>query len=458
MSRGGEFQAALYPLLLIVGVTLGAVLLRGTLTLANFTLIYILVVLVLAIQRGTRLALAAAISNFLTINFFLINPYYTFIVADPRELLDLIIFLVVAVLGGQLAARAREQASTAQKRAYEQEVLYRLTRSFNQLTAGDKVYDALTEVVKIDLGASVAVILPPGSASTEATETTYALPLRFDDQIYGTLRAVFGAPPDPAKLRLLQACAAQAAMALHRIELDQRARKGQQFEEADRLKTAILRSVSHDLRTPITIIKTSANNLQRLGAVLSAAERAELSVSIEQEADQLDQLVGNLLDMSRLQAGAITLNLEPNSLEEVAGDVAARVFQRTKQERIRLDFPEDFPLIAFDYVLLLQALTNLVDNALRYEPDNQQIHLRGVVQPSEVQVRVTNHGDRIRPEDQAHIMEPFYHGGRGKTGLGLAIAKGIVEAHQGRLWVEQDGGTTFVLALPRGQQEEAHDT
>ncbi len=153
-------------------------------------------------------------------------------------------------------------------------------------------------------------------------------------------------------------------MALQRIELAERARASQRYEEADRLKTAILRAVSHDLRTPITIIKTSANNLRMLGERLPVSEQHELAETIETEADHLDKLVGNLLDLSRLQAGALTLNKELNSLEEVAGDVAARIWQTTGQERIQMRLPEDLPLVEFDYGLMLQALTNLVENAL----------------------------------------------------------------------------------------------
>ncbi|MBL8157826.1 MAG: histidine kinase, partial [Anaerolineae bacterium] len=158
-----------------------------------------------------------------------------------------------------------------------------------------------------------------------------------------------------------------------------RERTSQQFEEADRLKTALLRSVSHDLRTPITIIKTSAANLQRLGDGLSADERRELSQAIEGEADQLDRLIGDLLDLSRLEAGALTLNCQDNSLEEVAGDVAARAYERSKQERIALSFADSLPLVAFDYGLIRQALTNLVENSLRYDPSARKVELRGEI-------------------------------------------------------------------------------
>lgn len=438
-----------YPIFLLVVVTTAAWLLRDTLKLANFTMVYILVVMVLAIQRSTRVALAAALVGFLSINFFLTEPYYTFIVADPLEVLDLIVFLVVAVIVGQLAARMRQEANAAQQRAREQEILYRLTRAFNQLAKPGGVYDALTSAIKTDLGAQDAQIFPGAGETTVPSATVHCLLLQAGAQVYGMLCATFEYSPTQETLRLLNACTSQAAMALQRIDLTERANKSEKFEEADRLKTAILRAVSHDLRTPITIIKSSAGNLHRLGEQLSPTERAELSETIEHEADHLDRLVGNLLDMSRLQAGSMTLRQELNSLEEVAGDIAAQIFERAKQERIRLDFPDDLPLANFDYGLIAQAVTNIVENSLRYEPPDKQVELRGAAVEDEVRLLVVNHGETIPPDEHELIMEPFYHGKDGRTGLGLAISKGIVEAHHGSLLVEETpgGGATFIIAL-----------
>lgn len=444
----------LEPPLLLVAVTLVMWLLRSTLTLANLAMIYILVVLVLAIRSGTRIALAAAFVSFLCINFFLVQPYYTFAIEDPRDVIDLFVFLTSAVLVGQLAARARQQAQAAQQRAYEQEILYRLTQTFNQITSADKVQAALLEMLKSDLGVRQASILPGATQQPNADGTTHYLLLQMDDHIYGTLCVVLEPDYSPEKLRLIHAGAYQAAMALHRINLTERARKSQQFEEADRMKTALLHAVSHDLRTPVTVIKTSASNLSRLGEQLAPDERRELSQTIEDEADQLDDLIGELLDMSRLRAGALKLNLAMNSLEEVAGDAAARAFQRTKQERIRLNFPDDLPLVSFDYRLLLQALVNLVDNSLRYEPPDLQVELRGEVVAGELRLAIINHGRNLTADERMHIMEPFFRGQEGHIGLGLAIAKGIIEAHHGRMWAEDTpgGGATFVIALPLEQE------
>jgi two-component system sensor histidine kinase KdpD len=171
---------------------------------------------------------------------------------------------------------------------------------------------------------------------------------------------------------------------------------------------------------------------------------------IEHEADMLNRLVGNLLDMSRLQAGALKLHEDWTAVSEIAGDVAAQVWQRHQATRIHLDFPDHMPLVRCDQGLMLQALGNITDNALRYEPAESQVEIRGEFDEQEVRLVVINHGPTIPPEEKARIMEPFYRGNGGQVGLGLAISKGIVAAHHGRIWVEDTpgGGATFVMTLP----------
>jgi two-component system, OmpR family, sensor histidine kinase KdpD len=324
----------------IAVITLPLWLLRDFLSAANVALAYVLATLVIAIWLGTGPSLLAVAASFLAFNFFLIRPFYTLVVEDPRELIDLFIYLLVAVIVGQLAAYARQQAQQAQR--------------------------------------------------------------------------------------------------------------SHTLEEADKLKTALLHAVSHDLRTPLTIIKTSASSLRAHYQRLTVEEQLEMVETIESEADRLNQLVGNLLDMSRLKAGAMILNKEWNSLAEIAGDVAARAWQRHQTEQVRLCFSDDLPLVLCDYGLVLQALANVVDNVLRYEAADSQVEIRGVSHKGEVRLAIINHGPDIPDGEKEQIMEPFYHGPDGHIGLGLAISQGIIELHGGRLWVEDTpgGGATFVLALP----------
>lgn len=424
--------------------------LRDWLTIANFSLLYIAAVLLTAVRLGTGPSLLSALIAFLGFNFFLVQPFYTLRVANPTEVLDLLVFLFVAVITGQTAASAQRQAANAQQRTHEQEVLLRLTSSFNQLTTQSEVYDVLQQVLKDDLMIVDSRIQPDADPATDTGTMAYTL-LEADDHIYGTLCVRFTDAPTSWQMRMLEACAAQAAAALVRIDLSARAQQSQAFEEADKLKTALLHAVSHDLRTPLTIIKSSASNLVNLHTRLSVAEQQEMVEIIEHEADVLNAMVGDLLDMSRLRAGALNLNKDWNSLEEIAGDIAADVWQHRHVERIKLSFPDDLPLASCDYGLILRALANLVDNALRYEPESSKVEIVGTSTATEVRVAVVNHGPSVPEAERERIMQPFYHGPDGHSGLGLAIAKGIVEAHDGRLQLVDTplGGATFLVSLPR---------
>lgn len=437
-------------LLAVAVMTACAVWLRSTLTLANFTMVYLLLVVMVAVQAGTSAAFVTAFVSFMCINYFLVPPYYTLLVADPREVLDLAVFLIVASIAARLASDARQRAHEAHQRAREQEILYQLTRAFNQQTQTQGVYDALTKMLREDLSALTVCMLPYTSESVMNDMTTHYLLLQSSEWIYGTVCVGFAAPLNRIQIQLLHTCVSQAAMALQRIDLTERAGKSRQFEEADKLKTAILHAVSHDLRTPITIIKTSASNLRQFHDQLTREDEAEIAQTIEHEVDQLDKLVGNLLDMSRLNAGALALNSQLNALEEIAGDVAARVWQLTNQERITIRFPEEMPLVNFDYGLMLQAVTNLVENSLRYEPLTSKIEIRGRFSPQQAIMEIVNHGETISQDVKDRMMTPFFHGSGGRLGLGLPIAKGIIEAHHGQLLVEDtpNGGATFVIQLP----------
>jgi two-component system sensor histidine kinase KdpD len=445
-----RFRSYLFAILLTAGATLVLWLLHDTLTLANFSLIYLLVVLIVAVSQGTRPSLLAALLGFLCFNFFLVRPFYTFLVSDPRDLLDLLVFFVSAAIAGQLASYARKQADDARQRAYEQSILYELAGVLNQATLVDEVHNSLKEVLNALSSVQSIQIFPEGGQTPTPNRVSLYVLLQAGEKIYGVLAVVFDTPPTTSLVQLVTACAAQVAFALQRIELAEHAQQRKNFEEADRLKTALLRAVSHDLRTPITIIKTSVSNLLTFHVSLPENERVDMLKTIGNEADQLNKMVGNLLDISRLEAGALQIHRELNSLEEVAGDVAARIWQLTHQERIKIDFPDTIPLVPFDYGLILQSLSNLVDNALRYEPEEKQVEISGSLEASEVHVAIRNHGPNIPPEERNLIMEPFHHGRGGNIGLGLVIAKGIIEAHCGRLWFEDTpgGGATFIFALP----------
>jgi len=453
-AQQARAYAAAAGLVLITTLALWA--LRGRLTPANASLVYMLVILVVAVWLGTAPALLAALLSFFSFNFFLLQPYYTLAVEDTRELLDLLIFLAAGLIAGRLAGYARQQADTSRQVSAEQVILYRLTSTLNQLTERDAILGELRRIGLEEIGAARIDILPYEDSRPDAPGPVLYFLLNAGDAIYGTVRATFNSGASDAQRRLLLACVVQSAIALQRVELAEQAQRSEALSEADALKTALLRAVSHDLRTPITIIKTSAAHLNELGSRIPPQQQRELAQTIESEADRLNKLVGNLLDMSRLQAGALVLNTEWNSLEEIAGDVAAQTYNSLGAERLALDFPDDLPLLRCDYDLMVQALGNIVENALRYEPDGRRIMLAGRAAGDWMELAIINHGPTISEEVKARVVEPFFQSadGRsvvGRVGLGLAIARGIVEAHHGRLTIEDTpgGGATFAIRLPR---------
>ena len=457
LSVTGKYVLAV---LLIVLITLVLLPLRNQLTLANDSLLYMLVTLIAAVGLRTGPSVLAAVAGFFAINFFFVVPYHTLDVADPRDVLDLLIYLAAALIAGRLAAYAQRQAEAAGFNAEQQEILYGLTSALNPLTDPEAIRAELRLTLLGRMGADQVSFLPatPARPADPGETVVFAL-LEAGENVYGTVRAVFPQPLSPSRRRLLVACAGQAALALQRVDLSDQAARSRSLAEADRLKTAILHAVSHDLRTPITIIKTSAANLEELGDRLPADQQRELAHAIEVQADELNRLIGNLLDLSRLQAGAVALNAELNSLEEIAGDVAARAYTTHQAERITLNFPDDLPLVAFDYGLLLQALDNVVDNALRHEPPGERVVIRGRALADAARLEIVNHGPTVPDAERELVMEPFYQSRDGRSqkggvGLGLAIARGILEAHRGELRIEDTpgGGATFVLTLPRSPE------
>lgn len=429
---------------------------RASFTQADISIINILAVLALSIRLGTGPTLLAAVVSFFTTNFFFIEPIFTFDVTKA-QFIDLIIYLFAAVFTSQLGAYSRRQAEAASQATEEQRLLHGFSSSFNRIPDREGVFETISRVMREHLEARQVIVLPDRREAPGSNLLVVTLPLAVGAgaRSYGTVRATLSSIPTPEHSRLLEACVVQAAMALERIELTEQAQRGKGFEETDRLKTALLRAVSHDLRTPITIIKTSTGNLRTLRDRLTSEERHEVLEGIENAADHLNTMVGHLLDLSRLEAGVMPINREWNVLADVAADVAARVWELNHDERIRLDFPADMPPVLCDAGLMLQALGNVVENAMRFEPPGSMVEIRGSYNDAEIRAAVIGHGSSIPAEQRDGIMEPFHRQGNGHLGLGLAISRDIVNAHHGRIWIEDTpgGGATFILALPRDSSE-----
>jgi two-component system sensor histidine kinase KdpD len=296
-----------------------------------------------------------------------------------------------------------------------------------------------------------------GTNTLAAADARY-LPLKTAQGVIG----VVGIKPNlesttflsPDQQRLLEALLSQVALATEAVQLADKAHQAQLLRETEKLQTALLNSISHNLRTPLASITGALSSLRDDDQMLDADARRELLNTAWEEAERLNRLVGNLLNMTRLEAGAIKLALEPCDVEDLVGVTLTQMANRLRNRRLVMDVPNTLPLVVVDLVLAAQALVNLVDNAVKYSPVDTPINIRAYREQAQVVIEVSDQGMGIPPAELEHIFDKFYRiqktSDTSGTGLGLSISKGIVELHNGRIWATNrpGGGTTFAIALP----------
>ncbi len=454
--------------LAVGGATTGLLLVRTFLSTSTVALLYLLPVGFSAAFGGLWAGAGAAVLSFLAFNYFFIPPYYTFNVHQTQDLLALLVFLVVAVVMSQLMARAQTSLAHAQQREREATHLYELSNALAGLQDEHAIVHALAEHAQQTFGAEgVEVSLEPrGTAPSPITRVWPAgllpkrpaevrAPLQTARGLVGEIRlwraqAMFSSGEE----RLLSTFASQGALALERARLAVAETRAKISEESDRLKSALLSSVSHELRTPLATVKAAVTSLRGGAVGWDTEARKDLLAALEEEADQLNRLVGNLLDMSRIEAGALHPQRQWNLLAEIVAGVIARMKRAARQHQLRVDLPEDLPLVPVDYVQMEQVFTNLISNSLKYAPPDTIIGLSARLRADDaVHVRVTNQGPPVPPEHLGRIFDKFYRVTEADrvtgTGLGLSICKGIVEAHGGRIWAENlRDGFAFNFTLP----------
>jgi two-component system sensor histidine kinase KdpD len=303
--------------------------------------------------------------------------------------------------------------------------------------------------------AAVSVLLPPDRATAPDRSPTTIAPLLTARGMQGEIRVWLDrAVLTSAEDRLLKTFATQGALALERSRLARSETRAHVAEESDRLKTALLSSVSHELRTPLAAIKAAVSSLRGGAIDRQSIARDELLATIEEETDQLNTLVGHLLDMSRIEAGVLKPQRAWNDLEEIVGAALARLKQAARHHRLEIALPDDLPLIPVDFVQIQQVFINLIGNSLKYSPAGTSVRVEAQQRDSDfVAVRVINHGPPVPEEHLDRIFEKFYRVTATDrvtgTGLGLSICKGIIEAHGGRIWAENlRDGLAFNFTLP----------
>ena len=431
---------------------------RGSLSLESVVLLYLLAVVALAVVGGVVIAVVGAVAAALLINFFFIEPLHTLDVADGEQALALGVFVAVAsVVSGavELAARRARAAEQASAQAETlsalagsdldeastlKDVLARARTTFNMesvvLKARERHGEAWRDVERSGWG-------PEGREA----------PLRFDVAINPRLRLIGRGPALFAEdQRVLGAFAAAAETAYAGRRLSAQAREAENLAVVDRQRTALLAAVGHDLRTPLAGIKAAVSSLRQTDVDWSHDERDELLAAIEDSADRLDGVVANLLDASRLQAGALAVDARPVALDEVVAAALLSIPQAT--DRVEVDVPEDLPLVLGDPGLLERILANLLDNAMRHAGSDAAIRVTARAGSSSAKVEVIDHGPGISAAQRERLFAPFQrlddrsttHG----VGLGLSVARGFAEAMGGALVADGSagGGLTMRLRLP----------
>jgi two-component system sensor histidine kinase KdpD len=291
------------------------------------------------------------------------------------------------------------------------------------------------------------------------------LPLRGSRGKVGLLGIKRGAPQnfDPGQLQLLETFAAQVGSALERVQLAETAQRAEVEIETERLRSSLLSSVSHDLRTPLGVITGATGTLLQHEAYLLPEARRDLLQSAHEEAERLNRLVGNLLDMTKLSSGTLRPNKEWHPLDEVVGVALDRVDSRLDGREVTVVLPDDLPPLPMDAVLIGQVLINLLENVIKYTPPRTAIEISARATPSAVEIAVADRGPGIPSHERAHIFDKFYriepNRSDGGAGLGLAICRGIVESHGGRIWVDDHagGGAVFRFSIPLGDPSALDD-
>lgn len=494
-------------------LTLLIVPIRDSVSVQNALFLYLLLCFGFALWLGSGPAVLGALLSFLAFNFFLVHPVHTFRVAESDHAVALIAFLGVAIVTGQLVARVRSRTAIAEREQHRTALLYDLNAALiggvnlesmlNTISAQlvqlygaascrivqrdpsgammvrarypvslgvaiDRQRDALIQRAMDDgvvVGRSRTSrrVVPARPSRPEAglmpgdeLDTLY-VPIRTATQTLGVLE-VNGRPgggrfhqDDEA---VLTSFANQAALAVERANLVQQAANAAALAESDAFKTTLLAALSHDLRTPLAVIKASSSALIDDSIDWEPGARDDLMHAIDQEADRLDRLVGNLLDLTRLQGTVLQPNLAWYDISELVSDVVARPEFQRSQHQISVQAPDDLPLLRFDYVQMAQVLINLLENAIKYTPADSTITVGTFRANNRVHLTVADAGPGIAPADLPHVFEAFRRATTDAripgSGIGLAICKGFTEANGGQITVRSvvGAGTTFTVSLP----------
>ncbi len=466
----------------------------GTEQLADVVMVYLLGIILVSMRWGLSASLFAAVFAVLSVDFVFVPPFYSFAVTDARHIVTFAVMFVVATLISGLTKRVRQHAEAARVRELRTASLYALSRALSSAKTEAEVAIAGTKHVYDVFGARAVLMIPDADGKLHALEAKpwnfaidhkeegvadwvwrHGKPAGLGTQTLPAVASVFlpltGAasrklvlgilgvrPSKPDRLagyddrQHLDSLVGQMATALDRTFLAEQAHEARRQAEREQLRNSLLSSVSHDLRTPLTVITGTASTL--LTTHLDPAVQRELIESVLSEAERLNRLVRNLLDMTRIEGGAVEVRKEWESLEESVGAALERVSpSMIAHDRVTTHMPQDLSLVPFDSILLQQVLVNLLENAAKYTPPGSPIEICGVRQDASIEVTVSDRGPGLREGEEEKIFAKLYRAEKGRgggVGLGLTICRGIITAHGGSIWAKNrpGGGCEFHFTLP----------
>ncbi len=450
----------------------------------SISLMYLLAIFSCALVWGMGPAVVGSVAAAAAFDYFFLPPIFALGVTSRSQAVVLIAFLVVTIVTSRLATHARAQAREAQLRARESRALFRLSEAVAGAQSADAALEVITEhVVEIFGVRSCAILLPdaagalrvqvcfpadvPSTLTRDEEEvaahasrhhtliphqSVLYIPVRVGSDRLGVLRIGprhDGHPLPSSEHRLLETFAAAAAVAIDRRRLQEGATQAEVLRRSDELKSALLNSVSHDLRTPLTTIKTGITALLEDDMVWEGAARHEMLAAANEEVDRLTRLITNLLDLSRIEAGALRPDRQWYEIGELVRGVVQRVAGRLPAHAVTVEIADDALPVFVDYVQIQAVITNLVDNAALYSAPGTAILVTVGAEGGALVIRVRDQGPGIPAAEAERIFSKFYRLGRHArgTGLGLAICRGFVEAHGGRIWVENPGHSGAILAV-----------
>lgn len=470
------------------------------LTLSSVTMMYLFTVVIIASSLGRGPAILSSFFSVVLTHYFFVPEYFSFAIANTEYAITLVVMLVVSTLISGLTARTRYQATVARQQERQAAALYEMSQNLTARYSLDGLMWEATEQISRIFQGQVAILLPDpdgllilragdpiieydvrekivagwvfrhGHLAGVGTETLpkvkgIYLPMKSSRQVIGVLRLELDSPErqmDSESLRLLEALANQVALAIEREELVTRAQEVQIQMEAEKMRNILLSTVSHDLRTPLTVIAGAASSLLEGENCLDGATKHEFTQTIYEEARRLDRVVHNLLEMSRLQSGEFKLQAEWHVLEEVIGCALAQLDSQLHDRPVNITLPDDLPLVKIDALLMERVFVNLLENAAKHTPAGTPIDIACCLEGKNLQVEVADRGPGLPPGQEEKIFEKFYQVWPGRTrgaGLGLTICRSVIEAHGGRIWAANrpGGGAAFHFTLPLEEESPLHE-